>query len=201
MADAKKVYWDSSILISFLSDTHPLEKARADIAEDILKYARSGEVEIWTSVWTIVEVIRPKDPVPEVFTLPAWAELLNATGKDGALLHPKATGHLKQIWEYHERHTRPERLIPEADAQKIRAMFDWPWLKTVDVLPPIAHRATEISRAFNMKGGDSIHVASALYRKCEVLHRWDKDFTKTDGLIQSVDPERMSPQNVLPGIT
>src|ERR1700722_10979899 len=119
MAKVRKVYWDSGIFISYLSDTHPLEKVRADIAVDILKHAQDGQIEIWTSVWTIVEVIRPKSPIPDAFPLPKWAELLNATDDKGAVRYPTATAHFTQVWEYYQRHTLPDRLLPEKDAARI----------------------------------------------------------------------------------
>ena len=201
MPKVKRIYWDSSIFITFLSDTHPQEKIRAAIAEDILKHARSKEVEIWTSAWTVVEVIRPHPVVPDNFPLPRWAHLLEAKNPDDSVIYPKAAAHFKLIWEYHQRHTQPQRLISEKDADAIKQMFDWPWLKLIDVVPAVAHRAAEIMRNYNMKAGDSIHVASAVYRQCEVLHRWDRDFQKTDSIIQSADPERMTPQDLLPGIS
>ena len=57
MSEPRKIYWDSSCFICFLN---PAERARREICEDILHHAQSGGVEIWTSTWTIVEVIRPK---------------------------------------------------------------------------------------------------------------------------------------------
>ncbi len=197
MAAMRKLYWDSSIFISLLSDTDPLEKVRAAIAEDILKHARRNEVEIWTSVWTIAEVLRPRSPIPASFPMPVWANLLEAKKPDGALIYPKAVGHFRTVWEYHERRTQPLLLLPPEQANKIRLMFEWPWLKKIDVVPAIAHKAAEIVRAHDMKAGDSIHVASALARHCDVIHRWDRDFKKTDTLIPSEEPQRMSPQGLL----
>ncbi len=192
MASVRRVYWDSGIFISYLSDTHPQEKLRADIVQDVLNHAKDGKLEIWTSVWTIVEVLRPKSPIPTSFPLPEWAGLLDTKDENGKILYPKATAHFTQIWEYFNRHTLPERLIPEDDAKKIRGMFEWPWIKKIDVVPVVAGRASEIMRTHNMKASDSIHVASALYRDCDVLQRWDKDFTRTDSLIKSEEPQRLT---------
>ena len=200
MPAPRSVYWDSSVFISYLSATHRLEKARADIAEDILKHARGGEVQIWTSVWTMAEVVRPRSPVPANFPLPPWAILLEANNADGTLKYPKAPAHFMQVWEFYRRNTLPQRLVSEPDALKIRAMFEWPFIQKIDVVPVVSQRAAEICRTHNMKAGDAVHVASALYRNCEVIHRWDRDFTKTDSLIPSAEPERMSPQDVLPGL-
>jgi predicted nucleic acid-binding protein len=192
----KKVYWDTSCFISFLSGTHADEIARQLVCDDILKHARNDEVEIWTSVWSIVETIRPKttfQPSP----VPLWAELLKGTDKDGNLTHPEAEGEFEKIWTYYKRNTLPTRLLSDDHATRIKQMFDWPWIRKIQVIPAIAHRAAEIARSHNMKAGDALHVASAIHRGCDVIHRWDKDFKRTDSLIQSCDPVRMSPQTIL----
>jgi predicted nucleic acid-binding protein len=192
----KKVYWDTSCFISYLSGTRPEEVARSLICEDILKHARNDEVEIWTSVYTIVETIRPKSayqPSPA----PLWAELLNTKDKDGKILHPEAASEFDKIWNYYKKSTLPTRLLAEDQALRIKQMFDWSWIRKIQVIPVIAHKAAEIARAHNMKPGDSVHVASALHRNCEVIHRWDRDYARTDSLIPSQDPLRMAPQNLL----
>jgi predicted nucleic acid-binding protein len=192
----KKFYWDTSCFVSYLSATHPDELARSLVCADVLKHAQNDQIEIWTSVWTIVETIRPKvmyKPVP----LPRWAEMLNGTNEKGAIVHPEAMSQFDDIWTYYKRNTLPARLLPEDQALRIKQMFDWPWIRKIQVSPAISHRAVEIARSHNMKAGDAIHVASALYRNCDVLHRWDRDYRRTDSLIQSQDPTRMSPQSLL----
>lgn len=205
-----KVYWDASCFISFISGDQPTEAPRASICEDILNHARSEEDKIWiyTSVWTIAETVRPKSiitPPP----LPEWAHLLDAKDKEGNTLYPEAMDKLAELWEYHSKGTAPTRILPEQQSTKIRLMFDWKWVRLMQVTPAIAHRAVEIARLHNMKPGDAIHVATALDRVCDIIQRWDKDFSRTDSLIPSKDPERMTippailelplfPQNIEP---
>lgn len=60
----KRLYWDTSVFLCFLSEE---EHERRRICEDILQHARDGQLELITSMYTIVEVIRPKGikhPVP-----------------------------------------------------------------------------------------------------------------------------------------
>ena len=98
-----KFYWDSSCFISYLSSSNSGEAARAGICEDILNHAKNGDVEIWTSVWTIVETTRPKSPTSNSFPLPEWAELL----------HPSASAEFERIWQYYKRNTAPARVLSD----------------------------------------------------------------------------------------
>jgi predicted nucleic acid-binding protein len=58
----RKLYWDTSIFLCFLNQA---ENDRREICEDILQNAQNGEVTIYTSAYTIAEVIRPKH-IPKV---------------------------------------------------------------------------------------------------------------------------------------
>ena len=91
----KRIYWDTSCFISYLSGTHPDEIARQVVCEDVLKHARNDDVEIWTSVWTIVETIRPKT-LYQPSSVPLWAELLNGADDKGKPFHPEATGEFEK---------------------------------------------------------------------------------------------------------
>ena len=50
-------YWDTSVFLCFLNEA---EVARRSICEDVLRHAKNGEVHLFTSTFTIAEVIRPK---------------------------------------------------------------------------------------------------------------------------------------------
>jgi predicted nucleic acid-binding protein len=194
---SRKVYWDTSCFIALLSGGHPDEVDRSSICEDVLQHARSDDIEIWTSTWTIVETVRPK-ATRELPPVPLWAELLNQADEKGTLLHPNASQEFEKIWHYYHRRTGPTRLLADEQALKIRQMFDWPWIRKIQVIPVIAHRAAEIARSHNMKPGDALHVASALFRNCDAIHHWDRHFNRTDDLIRSENPSRISPQDLLP---
>lgn len=194
-----KVYWDTSCFISFLSGNHPDEQARAEICADILKHARNNDIQIWTSVWTIVETIRPKE-MYKPQSLPPWSKALEVTDATGGLVYPNAKAQLEQIWNYYNRNTVPSRNLSATDASDIKKMFLWPWISKIQIVPTIAEHAADIARNYNLKPGDSLHVASALARGCDSIHRWDRDYTRTDSLITSKDPLRMSPPNLLTAI-
>ena len=65
-SEPRKIYWDSSCFICFLNAN---EEARRRICEDILYHAQNGGIQLWTSTWTIVEVIRPKKPGSQALKL------------------------------------------------------------------------------------------------------------------------------------
>ena len=52
-----RLYWDTSVFLCFLSEE---EEDRRLICEDVLQAGEKGKVEIVTSMFTLVEVIRPK---------------------------------------------------------------------------------------------------------------------------------------------
>jgi len=74
MSEPQRFYWDSSCFICFLNKD---EAARRVVCEDVLRHARNGAVEVWTSTWTIVEVIRPRRhgsaPLPQWAIKAIWA--------------------------------------------------------------------------------------------------------------------------------
>jgi predicted nucleic acid-binding protein len=57
VGNAKRIYWDSSCFLCFLNSA---ETDRRDICEDILHHAQAREIHLYTSTYTIAEVIRPK---------------------------------------------------------------------------------------------------------------------------------------------
>jgi predicted nucleic acid-binding protein len=188
-----RYYWDTSCFISYLSSN---EWERHGICMDVLKHAREGTVEIYTSCWTLVETIRPRDKyIPHA--LPVWAKALDHTDKDGTVIYPDAKAELEMIWNYYKRNTMPSRLLSVEQAEKIKQMFAWSWIRKIQVVPTIAAHAAEIARQHNMKPADALHVASALARGCQYLHRWDRDYQKTDHMIPSQSPVRISPPDLL----
>jgi predicted nucleic acid-binding protein len=185
MSSPRKLYWDSSCFICFLNAD---EKRRREICDDVLRHAESGEVEIWISIWVIVEVIRPRRagnaPLPE------WAvKAIKAV--------PEAQKHLEELWTRYQRKDPRQKLTAEV-IQQIQSMFEWAFLKKVQVDEPIARKAVELSRDFGLHPADAIHAATAILYKCDVIQRWDKDYSKVSHLIPSEEPQMISAQHTLP---
>lgn len=190
MSKPKRIYWDSSCFICFLNrDAH--EVARRLICEDILQHARKNEVEIYTSTWTVVEVIRPKKH--GAAPLPQWAEeAIIAIEKK----FPQARQELNTLWDRYQSKDPAQKLTPD-QAQKIQDMFEWEFMTPVLLDPPLAEEAVKLARACGLHPADAIHAASAISAKVDVLQRWDRDFKKVAHLISVEDPEEMSKQKSL----
>jgi len=58
MDKIRSIYWDTSCFICFLNRR---EAERRLICDDILRHAQRNELKIYTSTYTIAEVIRPKN--------------------------------------------------------------------------------------------------------------------------------------------
>jgi len=73
-------------------------------------------------------------------------------------------------------------------------MFEWDWLKKVQLDQIVASKAVEFQRDYNLKPGDSVHAATAIRIKADVLQRWDRDFNKISHLIPVEDPRILTVQ-------
>jgi predicted nucleic acid-binding protein len=130
-----KIYWDSTAFICFL---RKIEDERRKICEDILYHARDGRVNLYTSTFTVAEVIRP---------------------------------HVLDIAR--------TRLLSAEEVGEIQEMFMWPWLKKIDLDQRVARQAVELERDYALGIADSIHAASAIVAKVDVLQHWASPFHLT----------------------
>jgi len=145
-----RIYWDSTAFVCFLREH---EGERRSICEDILYHARDQKIELFTSTFTITEVIRPR----------------NASIRGGRSLTPE-------------------------ELSEIEAMFQWPWIKKIDVDMRVARKAVELSRDYGLIMADSIHAASALIAHANVLQHWDQQssFSCLQRLIPIEQPRKLS---------
>jgi predicted nucleic acid-binding protein len=145
-----RIYWDSTAFLCFLKQH---EGERRGICEDILYHARDGKVNLYTSTFTITEVIRPR----------------NGDVKGARMLTPEEIGDME-------------------------GMFQWPWLKKIDVDQRVARKAVELSRDYALSAADAIHAASALVAQADVLQHWDRrsGFAGVERLIPVEHPRKIS---------
>jgi predicted nucleic acid-binding protein len=188
MSEARKLYWDSSCFICLLND-EPYERARRIICEDVLHNAQNNVVEIWTSMYTIAEVIRPKrhGSAP----LPTWeTKAIEAVEKE----FPEIKTELPTLWKRYQANDPTTKLTDE-QIEKISRMFsEWEFIKKIDVSELIAFKAVELARTCGLRPADSVHAASAIIKKVEISQRWDRDFSKVQHLVKVEDPEQISAQ-------
>ena len=185
MKKPRKIYWDSSCFICLLNKT-PVDEARRDICEDVIRHARNNAIIIHTSTWTIAEVIRPRITVSK--PLPNWAVKAIAAIKTE---YPEAQKELELLWSRHQSSTLTYKLTDD-QIDKIQGMFEWDFLELVNFDQRFAEKAVELSRTCGLKAPDAVHAASAILSGCDVLQRWDRDFNKIANLISVEDPVRLS---------
>jgi predicted nucleic acid-binding protein len=145
-----KIYWDSTAFICFLKRT---EGERRRVCEDVLYHARDGNVQLFTSTFTLAEVIRP--------------QILDSVGT---------------------------RLISREEIAEIQGMFQWPWIKKVDLDQRVARKAVDIERDYGLSTADSIHAASAIVARADVLQHWERkdEFGKIGRLIAVEHPRMLT---------
>jgi predicted nucleic acid-binding protein len=88
---------------------------------------------------------------------------------------------------------RPKWIVPpvaltSAQIRIIEGMFRWPWIKKYQVDERLALKAVAIAREFGLKPGDSIHAATAISARADVLQQWDRDFQKVAHLVTVAQP-------------
>jgi predicted nucleic acid-binding protein len=183
----RKLYWDSSCFICLLNDADH-ERARRVICEDVLENASRGVVEIWTSTYTIVEVIRPKrhGSAP----MPVWAMRAMALVEEE---FPQARQEMEVLWKRYQANDPTTKLTPE-QIEKISAMFEWDFINLIELNQLIANDAVKLCRDYGLKTADAIHAASAMAKRVAVLQRYDRDFDRVRHRIPVEEPQQISPQ-------
>lgn len=183
----RKVYWDTTCFICFLNRK---EEERRLICQDVMYAAKNGDIEIWTSTFTIAEVIRPRRSNPPVPPLPEWAT-------EASTSSPAVARQIENIWAYYSKNTAPYEKLPKDQVDKIAEMFEWTWVQKIIVDQRVANKAVSIARDYDLKPADSVHAASAILKKVDAIQRWDKDFSKVKSLIAEEEPFRLSLQDDL----
>jgi len=122
--------------------------------------------------------------------LPAWATKAIAAIEEE---FPQVATELPALWKRYQGGDPAQKLTNEQIAL-ISSMFEWPFIKLIELNEPIAFKAVELARDYGLRSADSVHAASAIMRKVDVLQRWDRDYNKIAGLVPVQDPQQISPQ-------
>ncbi len=196
MIKPRKIYWDTSCFVCFLNRK---EEERRLICQDVLVHAQQQDIEIWTSTFTIAEVIRPRRMQPVIPGLPEWATKPLSLSKEpeSQKLLTSAQAQIRELWDYYHRNTTPYEKLTKDQINKIAAMFEWDWVRKIMVDERTAKKAVEIARDYDLKPADSIHAACAILKKVDALQRWDRDYDKIKSVIKVEEPVRLSDQHDL----
>ena len=187
MTNPRTLYWDTSCFLCLLNEE---EHDRRVICEDILGQARLGNVQIWTSTWTIVEVIRPGRP--GIAPLPEWAiRMIEAV--------PEGRTDLEMLWQRHQNRT-PAAWLAVEQIEEIQAMFE-SYTKKIELDEIVADKAVTLAREHGLRPGDAVHAASAIIKRVSALQRWDRDFERVSHLINVEEPSFITGQGGLFALT
>jgi predicted nucleic acid-binding protein len=193
MSEKRKLYWDTSCFIAYISGSHPEEAHRTPICTDVMENAEKNHVEIWTSVLTIAEVIRRKLPAKKE-PLPAWAEVIREKA-------PTALPYVQELWDFHDRKTAPTKALSGEEVNQLQKMFRWDFIHKIQVDERTAQRAVKLSQQYGLRPADAIHAASALLKPCDCIQHFDKGYGKIADLIQVEEPTRITAQFILQGLS
>jgi predicted nucleic acid-binding protein len=83
--------------------------------------------------------------------------------------------------------------------EKIKGMFRWPFIQTIELDERTALYASDLFRDHGLFPADAVHAASAILWKADVLQAWDRDFSSISHLISVEQPQFLSKQLTLDG--
>lgn len=92
------------------------------------------------------------------------------------------------------------RPLTSGEIEKIKGMFRWPFIQTIEIDERTALYASDLARDHGLMPADAIHAASAILWKADVLQAWDRDFNPVSHLIQVEQPQYLSKQLGFDGI-
>ncbi len=193
MTNRRKLYWDSNCFIAYISSAHPSEAQRALICVDVLENAQRNTVEVWTSVFSIAEVIRRKLPPSKTKPLPRWTKTIQEKA-------PETLPRLQELWDFHTRKTAGTKALKPEEVTQLQDMFSWIFLGKIQLDERIARKAVSLSQKYGLKAPDAIHAASALERGCDCIQTFDTDYSSISHLISIEEPSQISAQSSFPGM-
>jgi predicted nucleic acid-binding protein len=92
------------------------------------------------------------------------------------------------------------RPLTGAQIDKIKGMFRWPFIQTVELDDRTANYAADLARDYNLAPADSVHAASSILWQAQCIHAWDRDYSRVSHLIPVEQPQYISRQQNLQGM-
>lgn len=90
--------------------------------------------------------------------------------------------------------------LTQGQIDKIKGMFRWPFITTIELDERTSLFASDLARDHNLAPADAVHAASAILWKADVLQAWDRDYTAISHLIAVEQPQFISTQTKLKGM-
>jgi predicted nucleic acid-binding protein len=92
------------------------------------------------------------------------------------------------------------RSLTPDEIGKIKGMFRWPFITTIELDERTAHFASDLARDYGLAPADSVQAASAILWKADALQAWDRDFSPINHLIPIEQPYFLSTQTRFEGM-
>jgi predicted nucleic acid-binding protein len=77
---------------------------------------------------------------------------------------PEARNELETLWKRYQANDPSTKLTAE-QVEKISAMFEWEFVKLIEITELIARDAVALCRDYGLKPPDAIHAASAMGKR------------------------------------
>jgi predicted nucleic acid-binding protein len=86
------------------------------------------------------------------------------------------------------------RQLSAEETAEIQKMFQWPWVRRIDVDHRVVRKVVELAREFALSAADAIHAASAIVAGANVLQHWERKsgFGALSRMIPVENPRRLS---------
>ena len=92
------------------------------------------------------------------------------------------------------------RQLTPGQIEKIKGMFRWPFITTIELDERTSLFASDLARDHNLAPADAVHAASAILWKANALQAWDRDFSSVSHLITVEQPQFLSTQTKFEGM-
>jgi len=92
------------------------------------------------------------------------------------------------------------RPLTTKEADKIKGMFRWPFIRTIELDERTGLYASDLAREHSLAPADSVHAASAILWKAQALYAWDRDYSRISNLIAVEEPQFLSKQREFEGM-
>jgi predicted nucleic acid-binding protein len=92
------------------------------------------------------------------------------------------------------------RQLTPGEIGKIKQMFRWPFITTIELDERTALFASDLARDHNLAPADAVQAASAILWKVDALQAWDRDFSAVSHQVAVEEPYFLSAQPMLEGI-